>query len=218
MIKLLIIGATGMSGKALVAEAVKNNFQVIANGRSADKLTNLKNEFPSIEILAKDAFTLDKNDLAGADVIIDAFATTPDKAYLQVDLATRLIAMLRNSDKRIGFILGGGSLYTDNSKNKLLYDEIAANDSPKAWRATPENQLYELEFLRNVKNVNWFGISPGSNYVDGKKADKILVGADVLLFNDQHVSETTSGTMAYKIIEEVKNDQHNQARFTVANG
>lgn len=31
-------------------------------------------------------------------------------------------------------------------------------------------------------------------------------------------SETTSGTMAFKVIEEVKNNQYNQKQFTVANG
>ncbi|MDI6614980.1 hypothetical protein QMA64_10355 [Leuconostoc suionicum] len=55
---------------------------------------------------------------------------------------------------RFGFILGAGSLYTDESKSKLTYDLITSDDSTKHWHATPENQLYELEFLRHFKNVN----------------------------------------------------------------
>lgn len=66
------------------------------------------------------------------------------------------------------------------------------------WRATPENQL---TFLRHFKTVNWFRVSPGSNYVSGEKADTILVGDDILLINDQNLSETTSCTMAFKVIE-----------------
>ena len=166
----------------------------------------------------KDAFEITLSDLEDVDVIIDAFATAPDQAYLQIDLAAHLIALLRNISKRIGFILGAGSLYTDESKSKLTYDLIAADDSTKPWRAIPENQLYELEFLRRVKNLNWFGVSPGSNFIAGEKSDNILVGDDILLTNDQNVSETTSGTMAFKVIQEVKNNQYNQKRFTVANG
>ena len=176
MTKLLIIGATGMTGHSLVSEAVSNGFSVIANGRNLDKLNALNNEFKDIKILEKDAFDITFSDLEDVDVIIDAFATSPDKAYLQIDLAAHLVALLRNSNKRIGFILGAGSLYTDESKTQLTYDLIAADDSTKPWRATPENQLYELEFLRRVKNVNWFGVSPASNFVTGAKSDNILVG------------------------------------------
>ncbi|MEB3643311.1 NAD(P)-dependent oxidoreductase [Streptococcus salivarius] len=216
--KLLIIGATGMTGQSLVAEAISNGLSVVANGRNLDKLSALNNEFKDITILNKDAFGITLSDLEDVDVIIDAFATAPEQAYLQIDLAAHLISLLRNSSKRIGFILGAGSLYTDESKSKLTYDLIAEDDSTKPWRAIPENQLYELEFLRRVKNVNWFGVSPGSNFIAGEKSDNILVGDDILLMNDQNVSETTSGTMAFKVIEEVKNNQYNQKRFTVANG
>lgn len=218
MMKLLIIGATGMTGQSLVAEAVSNGLSVVANGRNLDKLNTLNNEFKDITILNKDSFEITSSDLEDVDVIIDAFATAPEKAYLQIDLAAHLIALLRNSSKRVGFILGAGSLYTDESNTKLTYDLIAADDSTKPWRAIPENQLYELEFLRRVKNVNWFGVSPGSNFIAGSKSENILVGDDVLLVNNQNVSETTSGTMAFKVIEEVKNNQYNQKRFTVANG
>lgn len=218
MMKLLIMGATGMTGQSLVAEAVSNGLSVVANGRNLDKLNTLNNEFKDITILNKDAFEITSSDLEDVDVIIDAFATAPEKAYLQIDLAAHLIALLRNSSKRVGFILGAGSLYTDESNTKLTYDLIAADDSTKPWRAIPENQLYELEFLRRVKNVNWFGVSPGSNFIAGSKSENILVGDDVLLVNNQNVSGTTSGTMAFKVIEEVKNNQYNQKRFTVANG
>lgn len=186
MMKLLIIGATGMTGQSLVAEAVSNGLSVVANGRNLDKLNTLNNEFKDITILNKDAFEITSSDLEDVDVIIDAFATTPDQAYLQIDLAAHLIGLLRNSSKRIGFILGAGSLYTDESKTKLTYDLIAADDSMKPWRAIPENQLYELEFLRRVKNVNLFGVSPGSNFIAGSKSENILVGDDVLLVNNQN--------------------------------
>ena len=110
MTKLLIIGATGMTGKSLVAEAVENGLSVVANGRNLDKLNTLNNEFKDITIFNKDAFEITLSDLEDVDVIIDAFATTPDQAYLQIDLAAHLIALLRNSNKRVGFILGAGSL------------------------------------------------------------------------------------------------------------
>ncbi|MBS9338189.1 NAD(P)H-binding protein [Fructobacillus sp. M2-14] len=216
--KVLIIGATGMAGSELVQEALKQNLEVVANGRNVEKLNQLKDQYPSVELLVKDAFYLNHEDFKGIDVIIDAFSCEPKKAYLQVDLSTRLISLLRASQTRIGFILGAGSLYTDEKKQQLVYDLIKSDDSTKPWRATPENQLYELEFLRNVKNVNWYGVSPGESFVPGAQSSNILYGTDIRLKNDQNVSETTSGTMAYAVIQEAIKNQHNQERFTVVNG
>ncbi|USS87952.1 NAD(P)H-binding protein [Fructilactobacillus hinvesii] len=216
--KIMIIGATGMTGTALVAEAVSNDLQVVANARNSQKLTELQAKFPEIETLTKDAFALKAADFNDVDVVIDAFATAPEHAYLHVDLATKLIALFRNSEKRLGFILGAGSLYTDQSKQRLAYDDIKADPTTKSWRAVPENQLYELEFLQNVKNVNWFGVSPGLNFIPGQTAAEVLQGTDYLLFNDQQVSETTAHTMAHVVIQELLQPHHFQTRFTVING
>ncbi|MHC3983245.1 hypothetical protein WDV13_06080 [Weissella cibaria] len=52
----------------------------------------------------------------------------------------------------------------------------------------------------------WSGVSPGSNFIAGEKSYNILVSDDIMLMNDQNISETTSGTVAFKVIEEVKNN------------
>ncbi|MEX0381118.1 NAD(P)-dependent oxidoreductase [Leuconostoc sp. MS02] len=218
--KIFVIGATGMTGKAIVAEALNHDLVVIAHARSNDKLTALKNEFQSIETLAKDAFLLTESDFEAADVVIDAFSTTPDKAYLQIDLATKLVALLRESKTRLAFVLGAGSLLVagdGNSNEHLAVADIEKDDSTLPWRAIPKNQLKELNFLRDVDNVDWFGISPGLNFVAGEKSQEILTGTDHLLINDQGVSETTAGTMAFALVAEILKPTHHNARFTVAN-
>lgn len=48
-------------------------------------------------------------------MIMDAFATESDQAYLQIDLAAHLIYLLRNSNKRVGFILGADSFSRMNA-------------------------------------------------------------------------------------------------------
>ena len=216
--KLLIIGATGMAGEAIVSEAVAHNIQVVANGRNLEKLEQLQEKYPSIKLLQKDAFDLTGADIQGVDAIVDAFSTIPNQAYLHIDLASKLISMLRNQRIRIGFVLGAGSLCANQSKQRLLYDNIREDDSTKAWRATPENQLYELEFLQHVQNVNWFGISPAISFVPGPKSTNILTGTDFVLHNDKGVSETSAGSMAYAMVQELLHPRHEKERFTVANG
>ncbi|MBS9335354.1 NAD(P)H-binding protein [Fructobacillus sp. M1-13] len=215
---VFVIGATGMAGSAIVKEARRQGLEVIANGRNLDKLKEIKGDDQGINILQKDAFQLTEKDLQQADSIIDAFAIEPDQAYRQVDLAAKLVALLRDQKTRVGFILGAGSLYADDSKTSLVYDAIKADDSSKPWRAIPENQLYELDFLKNVHNVNWFGISPAISFLPGEKSEKILYGTDVVLTNDAGKSETTAGTMAVAVVAELLKPEHQQSRFTVANG
>ncbi|MCT4396467.1 NAD(P)-dependent oxidoreductase [Periweissella beninensis] len=218
--KIFVIGATGMAGSAIVKEAIAKNIDVVANGRNVDKLQALQNEHAAIEIVVKDALALTKADFKGVDVIVDAFATVPEKAYLHVDLATKLIAMFRaETAPRLAFILGAGSLIVGEGKNQYLaVKDIEADASTLAWRAIPQNQLKELNFLRDVDNVDWFGISPSLNFVPGEVATTILHGTDQLLVNTKRDATTTAGTMAVAMVSEILSPQHHQARFTVANG
>ncbi|UQS83689.1 NAD(P)-dependent oxidoreductase [Bombilactobacillus thymidiniphilus] len=216
--KILIIGATGMAGSALVKQAVAHGHEVTGISRSKADLTALKEQITSdlFTILAGDAFALTKADLKLFDVVIDAFGTAPQTAYLHVDLATHLVAQLRELSKpRLGFILGAGSLTTGSDKHLFVKD--MQNDPQNAsFIAIPENQLAELQFLQNIDNVDWFGISPGVLFQAGA-ATKYLLGHDDLLYNDLGKSQTSSETMAQVVLSEIEDPKHHQERFTVIN-
>ncbi|MFT8726921.1 MAG: NAD(P)H-binding protein [Liquorilactobacillus ghanensis] len=214
--KITIIGATGMAGKELTSEALKRGHSVTAIGRSSEKLAKLVagKDNQQLNTIAKDAFALTKADLADSDVIVDAFASSPDQAYLHVDLATKLIAMFRGAKQRLVFILGAGSLKTGEDHHLFVHD-MEKNPKLQAIIEVPRNQFAELTFLRTVKNVDWVGVSPAINFHPGA-ATELLLGKDELLFNDKGVSETSAGTMAVAILNEIEKPQHQKERFTVA--
>lgn len=218
MTKVGIIGATGMAGSATFKAAQNAGLDVTAIVRNADKAK--QNLGSDIQILETDAFNLTKSDLEQFDVVVDAFATAPELAYLHTDLAAHLVAVLRETDSpRLIFILGAGSSFVGNGEQRhYAYDDIKADPNNAAWQSIPENQLYELNFLKDVKNVNWTGISPGQLFVPGELATKILYGKDDMLFDEQGRSQTTSETMAKAIIDEIITPAHKQERFIVTNG
>lgn len=218
MTKVGIIGATGMAGSATFKAAQNAGLDVTAIVRNADKAK--QNLGSDIQILETDAFNLTKSDLEQFDVVVDAFATAPEQAYLHTDLAAHLVAVLRETDSpRLIFILGAGSSFVGNGEQRhYAYDDIKADPNNAAWQSIPENQLYELNFLKDVKNVNWTGISPGQLFVPGELATKILYGKDNMLFDEQGRSQTTSETMAKAIIDEIITPAHKQERFIVTNG
>lgn len=66
--KIMIIGATGMAGSAITATALDRGHEVVAIGRSADKLAALpQNEH--LTTRAIDAFALTTADLQAVDVV-----------------------------------------------------------------------------------------------------------------------------------------------------
>lgn len=149
-------------------------------------------------------------------MVIDAMATSPDKAYRHVDLATKLIAQLREQQRpRLLFILGAGSLTTGDDQHLFVHD-IESNPANAAFVAIPQNQLAELTFLRTVTNVDWVGISPAANFTAGP-ATPAQYGHDTLLTNTTGESVTNSGTMAVAVLNELETPKHHQERFTVAN-
>ncbi|AVK60666.1 NADH-flavin reductase [Lactobacillus sp. CBA3605] len=213
--KIMIIGATGMTGSALVTTALDRGHQVLAVARSAEKLAALP-AHANLTTQVKDAFSLTKADLSAVDIVVDAMASAPDHAYLHVDLATKLVATLRQTTApRLVFILGAGSLTTGDDHHLVVRD-IESDPANDAFVAIPKNQLSELTFLRTVTNVSWVGISPAADFHDGP-ATPAIIGTDTLLVNAQGQSVTTSGTMAVAVLDEIEHPQHHQTRFTVAN-
>ncbi|WP_204120644.1 MULTISPECIES: NAD(P)-dependent oxidoreductase [Levilactobacillus] len=212
--KITVIGATGMAGSAIVAEALKRGHSVTALARSEEKLAKLPAN-PNLTTRTQDAFQLTTADLTASDVVVDAFATAPAQAYLHVDLATHLVSQLRETTMpRLAFILGAGSLLTGDDHHLFVHDLEQAPEAA-SFISVPQNQLKELTFLRDVDNVNWFGVSPAANFHPGE-ATAAKLGTDELLANDQGESGTSAGTMAVAILDELENPQHHQTRFTVA--
>lgn len=212
--KITVIGATGMAGSAIVAEALKRGHHVTALARSTDKLALLPAN-PNLATRAQDAFSLTTSDLADSDVVVDAFATAPDQAYLHVDLAAHLVALLRKTTlPRLALILGAGSLLTGDDQHLFVRD-LEQDPQAAAFIQVPQNQLKELNFLRDVDNVNWVGVSPAANFHPGA-ATAAQLGTDDLLFNAKGESATSAGTLAVALLNELEQPRYHQTRFTVA--
>lgn len=211
--KIGIIGATGKAGKELYTQASERKHEVTAIVRDGEKARQLLGE--NVAIIEKDAFDLTKEDLESFDVIINAFATSPQTAYLHIDLAAKLVHLFRNTvNTRLFFILGAGSLLDENEE--LFVETLRKAPNSQAFIKIPESQLKELNFLRDVTNVKWVGVSPGAELIEGE-ATKYTSGIDHLLKNKDGKSITTYGTLAKAILDEIESPKYHKQRFTVIN-
>ena len=91
--KIIITGASGGIGRSLVEKFVNLNGNVLATGTRIEKLENLKNDFPSINILKFDIseqskieeFIENANDkLSGLDVLINNAGINFDNLSLRM--------------------------------------------------------------------------------------------------------------------------------------
>ncbi|WKF84720.1 NAD(P)H-binding protein [Lacticaseibacillus pantheris] len=206
-----IIGATGHAGTALVHEAERRGREVTGFVRHPERAVVLGDN-TNARIVKADAFTLTAPVLTRFDVVIDAFSTSPDHAYLHVDLATHLIAQLRNiTTTRVAFILGAGSLQHPDGGTVL--SKMEQNPELAGIINTPRQQAAELDFLRHVSNVNWVGISPSMTFAPGPATDYVA-GKDTLLVDTQGRSHLTSGNLALALMDEIEQPRHTQERFT----
>ena len=91
--KILITGATGGIGKALVKKFISLNGTVMATGRNTEKLDALKKEFPSVNILKFDIADHSKieefienvsSQLTGLDILVNNAGITMDNLSLRM--------------------------------------------------------------------------------------------------------------------------------------
>ncbi|WP_308557953.1 NAD(P)H-binding protein [uncultured Lactobacillus sp.] len=215
MTKVGIIGASGMAGSAIYKLAEKNDdlkvTGIIRNEAKAKKVLG-----DQANLLVGDVLTMDEKLLADFDVIVDAFGTAPAQAADQTKLAKKLVEIARKNKQRLIIILGAGSLHTGDD-NHLFVEDIAKLPDSDAWINTPRQQLNELNYLKEVNDVDWLGISPSMTFEAGPASDGYILGKDNLLYNDKHESKTTSGTMAELVVSEIVKPEHSKERIAVAN-
>lgn len=209
-----VIGATGMAGSAITKEAIERGLSVTAFVRNEDKAKDMFSD--KATYIVKDVFDIQKGDIADLDVLVDAFATHDmSQAYKHVDLAARLIELVKDSEKpRLFFILGAASLETPDGQH--LLDKLLKMPNNESFIDVPRQQAKEYDLLKNTKNVNWVAVSPSSTFKPGD-ATEFTLGKDKLLTNAKGKSEITSGTMANVILDEIQNPAHHNERFTAVN-
>lgn len=205
--KIAVIAANGKSGQLIVKEAVERGHQVTAIVRSENKSL-------AQEVLAKDAFALTKEDLAGFDVVVNAFgAWTPESLPDHARLAEHLVELLAGTAVRLFIVGGAGSLYLDDSQTVMVKD---APDFPADYLPVAEAMGAGLAVYRQARTVAWTYISPAADFVaDGEKTGRYEVAGEVFQVNAQGESYISYADYALAVLDIAEKDQYQQERISV---
>lgn len=204
--KIAIIGANGKSGSNLVQEALKQGHDVTAIVRNKE----YKNS--DIKVVHKDIFELARPDLAGFDAIISAFvAWTPETFPLHKKVAKHLADALSGTKTRLLVVGGAGTLYVDD-KQTMVMD---TPDFPPEYMGVAKATAESFFELKTKSDVPWTYVSPAGDYdANGARTGKYVLGGDNMILNSQNESYISYADLALAVIDELKNRNFVQKRFT----
>lgn len=205
--KVAVIGANGKSGSRITKEALRRGMDVTAVVRS-------ENKSGAPHMIQKDLFDLEKEDLAGFDAVVDAFAIwDPSKADLHVTSLAHLTGLLAGTNVRLLVVGGAGSLYTNKEHTAQVSD---ARDIPPDRKPTVLAMGKALEELRKVDTVRWTYVSPATEYdpAGPRTGDYILAGEE-LTFNSQGKNYISYDDYALAMVDEIEKGNHIRQRISV---
>ncbi len=209
MMKIAVIGAAGKAGSLIAAEARLRGHAVTAVVREGAK-DRLRGDYA---VLVRDLFDLTTEDLRNFDVVIDAFGTPagdPGAVRQHVTSMEHLISVLEPlPEVRLMVVGGAGSLYTDETKTKLIIETI-----PEQFRGVPAAMMEAFELLKKSR-VNWTYFSPAAFFdPKGKRTGHYITTTDVQIMNPEGRSYISYADYAVAMIDELDQKHFTGRRFT----
>lgn len=205
--KIAVIGANGNAGQKIVEEAVSRGFDVTAIVRG-------ENKSKATKVIQKDLFDLTSADLAGFDVVIDAFGTfAPDTLALHSSSLKHLCDILQGTKTRLLVVGGAGSLYVNPEHTLQLID---TPDFPDSFKPLASNMGKALAELRERSDVQWTYVSPAADFqADGARTGEYTLGGEELILNANNESEISYADYAIAMVDEAEKGNHVQQRISV---
>lgn len=205
--KIAVVCANGKAGKLIVQEAVDRGLDVTAVVRG-------QNQTAAAKAIQKDLFDLSAGDLAGFDVVIDAFGAWTEETLPQHSTSLKhLCDILSGTDTRLLVVGGAGSLYVNPEHTACVAD---GSDFPDAFKPLAAAMAKALAELRARTDVKWTYISPAGDFqADGARTGKYILGGEELTLNSKGESVISYADYAIAMVDEAVGGDHIRQRISV---
>lgn len=215
MMKIVLIGATGYVGAAILEELLSRGHQVTAIMRHPEKL--LQRNY--LQVKKADVFNTAELTrlIANHDAVISAFNgfnanLTLNAGYqAQLNGVRSIVAAVKNSGVNCLLMVGGaGSL--EVAPGQLL---LNTPEFPKEWKEMASAMTEVLALLKKESELDWTFLSPAAFLYPGVRTGKFRLGGDQPIRDEQGESKISTQDYAVAMVDELENPQHRQQRFTV---
>ena len=214
MANVLLIGATGFVGSAVLNELVSRGNKVTAVVRNIEKLAKsdlvdaVKEDVANVDAIAKLA--------EGKDAIISSYNpgwTNPDiEALITENYPKILEAAKKSGIERLLIVGGAGTLFCAPGlrvvDSGVIPEEIMGG-------VRPLGDFY-LNTLMNEKDIDWVFFSPAGVFdQEGKKTGNYRLGKDDLIVDAEGNSHISVQDYADAMVNELEKPAHHKERFTI---
>ncbi|MBE1161702.1 NAD(P)-dependent oxidoreductase [Dyella acidiphila] len=210
---LVLFGATGHVGHAILQEALDRGHQVTAVVRDPSRLST---HHARLQVVTGDA-AQPATWLAaahGADAVIASLSARRDghSDTLPHAAATLLDQLPGAGVKRLLWVGGAGSL--EVAPGVKVIDDA---HFPEAWKPEAQAQARALDVFRASKaDLDWTYISPAALLEDGARTGSYRVGGDQLLTDASGSSRISVPDYAVALLDRLDRNDALRQRITVA--
>lgn len=214
MKKVVLIGASGFVGSAILNEALNRGFHVTAVVRHPEKI-KIENE--NLEVKRADVSSLDEvcKVCKGADAVISAFNpgwNNPDIYKETIEVYLTIIDGVKKAGVNRFLMVGGaGSLFIAPGIRLVDSGEVPEKILPGV-RALSD---FYLDFLKKEKEVDWVFFSPAADMAPGVRTGRYRLGKDEMIVDMVGNSHISVEDYAAAMIDELEKPEHHQERFTI---
>lgn len=214
MANVLLIGATGFVGSAVLNELVSRGHKVTAVARNVEKVAKselvdvVKEDVANVDAIAKLA--------EGKDAIISAYNpgwTNPDIATLISENYPKILSAAKKSGvERLLIVGGAGTLFCAPG---LRVVDSGAIPEEIMGGVRPLGDFY-LNTLINENDIDWVFFSPAGVFdQQGKKTGNYRLGKDDLIVDAEGNSHISVQDYADAMVNELEKPAHHKERFTI---
>ena len=214
MANVLLIGATGFVGSAVLNELVSRGHKVTAVARNIEKIAKselldvVKEDVANVDAIAKLA--------DGKDAIISAYNpgwTNPDITTLISENYPKILSAAKKSGvERLLIVGGAGTLFCAPG---LRVVDSGAIPEEIMGGVRPLGDFY-LNTLMNENDIDWVFFSPAGVFdPQGKKTGNYRLGKDDLIVDAEGNSHISVQDYADAMVNELEKPAHHKERFTI---
>lgn len=214
MANVLLIGATGFVGSAVLNELVSRGHKVTTVVRNIEKLAKsdlvnaVKEDVANVDAIAKLA--------EGKDAIISAYNpgwTNPDIVTLITENYPKILEAAKKSGvERLLIVGGAGTLFCAPG---LRVVDSGAIPEEIMGGVRPLGDFY-LNTLMNENDIDWVFFSPAGVFdQEGKKTGNYRLGKDDLIVDAEGNSHISVQDYADAMVNELEKPAHHKERFTI---
>lgn len=214
MAKVVLIGATGFVGSAILNELVERRHEVTAVVRNVEKLPKnalvkpVKEDVGNEDAIAKL--------LEGKDAVISAYNpgwTNPNITQETIVNYRHILAATKKSGIGRLLVVGGAGTLFCAPGVRILETGVLPNEIMNGVVAL--GYVY-LNMLSNEKELDWVFFSPAGMFDEkGERTGKFRLGKDDLVVDAEGNSHISVQDYAVAMVDELEKPAHHKERFTI---